>query len=422
VIEEIKADMRNIFSMNRLLQGDVGCGKTVVSMAAMVCACENAYQAAIMAPTEILAEQHYSNIKEWSAMLGLKALLLTGGVKSAEKKSILRKIKSGDADIVIGTHALIQEGVEFRKLGFVVIDEQHRFGVMQRANLKLKGAAPDVLIMTATPIPRSLAMTVYGDLDISVIDEVPPGKKPIRTKVFYDKSRDKVYEIIRKELEKGNQAFIVYPLVEESEALDLKDATKMAEHLQNDVFPEYRIKLMHGRMKSTEKDKIMADFSEKRADILVSTTVIEVGIDIPGASLMVIEHAERFGLSQLHQLRGRVGRSDIPSYCILVAGYALSDVSRKRLRIMEETNDGFRVAEEDLAIRGPGEFMGTRQSGLPDFRVANIFRDGKILNDARRNAFSLVEKDPCLQAEEHALLKKVLLKKWEGKLTLAKTG
>jgi ATP-dependent DNA helicase RecG len=265
-------------------------------------------------------------------------------------------------------------------------------------------------------------MTVYGDLDISVIDEVPPGKKPIRTKVFYDKSRDKVYEIIRKELEKGNQAFIVYPLVEESEALDLKDATKMAEHLQNDVFPEYRIKLMHGRMKSTEKDKIMADFSEKRADILVSTTVIEVGIDIPGASLMVIEHAERFGLSQLHQLRGRVGRSDIPSYCILVAGYALSDVSRKRLRIMEETNDGFRVAEEDLAIRGPGEFMGTRQSGLPDFRVANIFRDGKILNDARRNAFSLVEKDPCLQAEEHALLKKVLLKKWEGKLTLAKTG
>jgi len=375
-----------------------------------------------MAPTEILSGQHYSNIKEWSSMLGLEVALLTGGKKTLERKEVLQKTASGDVDIIVGTHALIQEGVEFKKLGFVVIDEQHRFGVVQRATLRGKGINPDVLVMTATPIPRSLAMTVYGDLDISVIDEMPPGKKPIRTKLFYEKSRDKVYEVIRNELKKGNQAFIVYPLVEESETLDLKDATRMAEHLQKDIFPEYGVKLIHGRMKGAEKDEIMADFSEGKADILVSTTVIEVGIDIPQASLMVIEHAERFGLSQLHQLRGRVGRSDIPSYCILLAGYARSNVSRKRLRIMEETTDGFRIAEEDLIIRGPGEFMGTRQSGLPDFRVANILRDGRILNEARKEAFSLVENDPSLEKPEHALLKDVLLKRWEGRLDLAKTG
>ncbi|GAJ15144.1 unnamed protein product, partial [marine sediment metagenome] len=246
-------------------------------------------------------------------------------------------------------------------------------------------------------------------------DEMPPGKKPIRTKLFYEKSRDRVYEIIDKELKKGNQTFIVYPLVEESEALDLKDATRMAEHLQKEIFPEYRVGLIHGRMKGTEKDEIMADFSEGRIDILVSTTVIEVGIDIPQASLMVVEHAERFGLSQLHQLRGRVGRSDIPSYCILLSGYARSDTAKKRLRIMEKTNDGFKIAEEDLAIRGPGEFMGTRQSGLPDFRVANILRDGRILNEARKEAFSVVEKDPSLEKPEHAILKEVLLKRWEGR-------
>ncbi|TSA55991.1 MAG: ATP-dependent DNA helicase RecG, partial [Planctomycetaceae bacterium] len=387
VIEEIQADMKRVFPMHRLLQGDVGCGKTVVSMAAMICACENGYQAAIMAPTEILAEQHYSNIKEWAGLLGLKVAILTGSKKTAERRDVCKRIESGDVDIIIGTHALIQEGVEFKKLGFVVIDEQHRFGVVQRATLRGKGINPDVLVMTATPIPRSLAMTVYGDLDISVIDEMPPGKKPIRTKIFYENSREKVYDIIDKELKKGNQTFVVYPLVEESETLDLKDATRMAEHLQKEIFPEYRVGLIHGRMKGTEKDQIMTDFSGGAIDILVSTTVIEVGIDIPQASLMVIEHAERFGLSQLHQLRGRVGRSDIPSYCILLAGYARSDTSRKRLRIMEETNDGFRIAEEDLVIRGPGEFMGTRQSGLPDFRVANILRDGRILNEARKEAF-----------------------------------
>ncbi len=422
VIEEIKADMKSIFPMHRLLQGDVGCGKTVVSMAAMVLACENGYQASIMAPTEILAEQHYSNIKDWAGLLGLKVTILTGSKKTAERRDACEKIESGDVDIIIGTHALIQEGVEFKKLGFVVIDEQHRFGVVQRATLRGKGTNPDVLVMTATPIPRSLAMTVYGDLDISVVDEMPPGKKPIRTKIFYENSRDRVYDIIDKELKKGNQTFIVYPLVEESETLDLKDATRMAEHLQKEIFPEYRVGLIHGRMKGAEKDEIMTDFSEGKIDILVSTTVIEVGIDIPQASLMVVEHAERFGLSQLHQLRGRVGRSDIPSYCVLLAGYARSDTARKRLRIMEETNDGFRIAEEDLAIRGPGEFMGTRQSGLPDFRVANILRDGRILNEARKEAFSVVEKDPFLEKPEHTMLREVLLKRWEGRLDLAKTG
>lgn len=422
VIEEIAADMAGRFPMNRLLQGDVGCGKTVVSMSAMITACENGYQAAIMAPTEILAEQHFSNIKEWAGLLGLSAAILTGSTKTPDRRDVCERIESGDVDIITGTHALIQEGVEFKKLGFVVIDEQHRFGVVQRAVLRQKGINPDVLVMTATPIPRSLAMTVYGDLDVSVIDEMPPGKKPIRTKVFYEKSRDRVYEIIRGELKKGNQAFIVYPLVAESENLDLKDATRMAGHLGKEIFPEYRVGLIHGRMKGIKKEDIMSDFSEGRIDILVSTTVIEVGIDIPKASLMVIEHAERFGLSQLHQLRGRVGRSDIPSYCILLSGYARSDTSKRRLRVMEQTDDGFRIAEEDLAIRGPGEFMGTRQSGLPDFRIANILRDGRILSEAKKEAFSVVDSDPFLERPEHTVLKEALFKRWEGRLNLAKTG
>jgi ATP-dependent DNA helicase RecG len=422
VIEEIRSDMSRPSPMHRLLQGDVGSGKTVVSMAAMLTACENGYQAAMMAPTEILAEQHFRNIRRWAEALGLKTVLLSGSTRSAEKKDLVRQIEAGEIHIVVGTHALIQEGVDFRNLGLVVVDEQHRFGVVQRAALRAKGSNPDVLVMTATPIPRTLAMTVYGDLDISVIDEMPPGKKPVKTKVFYEKERPRVYEIIRKEAVKGNQVFIVYPLVEESEALDLKDATRMAEHLQKDVFPELRIGLIHGRMKGQEKDDIMKSFNDRRLDVLVSTTVIEVGIDIPQASLMVIEHAERFGLAQLHQLRGRVGRSDIPSYCVLMTDYRGSENARKRLRIMEQTNDGFRIAEADLEIRGPGEFMGTRQSGFPDFRVANILRDGRLLNDARTEAFQLVEKDPRLGRPEHAVLREVLLWKWEGRLDLARTG
>jgi len=422
VIGEIEADMRKACSMNRLLQGDVGCGKTVVSMAAIITACENNYQAAMMAPTEILAEQHYDRIKNWADQLGLKAVLLTGSLRDKEKKKIIEKIKRGDVQIIIGTHALIQEDIDFGKLGFVVVDEQHRFGVIQRAALRQKGVNPDFLVMTATPIPRTLAMTVYGDLDISVVDEFPPGRKEIRTKVFYEEQRNRVYEIIRMELKKGNQVFVVYPLVEESENLDLKDATQMAEHLRKEIFPEYRVGLIHGRLKGKEKDKIMAGFFSKEINILVSTTVIEVGIDVPQASLIVIEHAERFGLSQLHQLRGRVGRSDIPSYCVLMSHYKGSEDAFKRLRIMEQTNDGFKIAEEDLAIRGPGEFMGTRQSGLPDFRIAHILRDVHILSEAKTDAFDLIEEDPLLEKERHAHLKGVLLRRWGGRLELAKTG
>ena len=422
VIGEIEVDMEKTCSMNRLLQGDVGCGKTVVSMAAMITACENNYQAAIMAPTEILAGQHYERIKNWSDQLGLKVVLLTGSTKDQQRRKVFEKIQKSDVDIIVGTHALIQEDINFGNLGFVVVDEQHRFGVIQRAALRQKGANPDFLVMTATPIPRTLAMTVYGDLDISVIDELPPGRKEIRTKVFFEEQRKKVYDIIRMELKKGNQVFVVYPLVEESENLELKDATRMAERLQVEIFPEYRVGLIHGRMKGKEKDKIMAGFLNREINILVSTTVIEVGIDIPQASLIVVEHAERFGLSQLHQLRGRVGRSDIPSYCVLMSHRKGSEDSIKRLRVMEQTNDGFKIAEEDLAIRGPGEFMGTRQSGLPDFRIANILRDVQILIESKTDAFYLVERDPRLEKEDHAQLKRVLLRRWGGRLELAKTG
>lgn len=422
VIREIDQDMASPHSMNRLLQGDVGSGKTAVSMSALVTACENGRQAAIMAPTEILAEQHHRNLRIWAKQLGLTTALLTGALKAAEREELLTQIRNGKVDLVIGTHALIQEEVVFRDLGLIVIDEQHRFGVVQRSELRRKGAAPDVLVMTATPIPRTLAMTLYGDLEISVIDEMPPGKKPVRTKVFAESQRARVYEIIHREAKKGNQVFIVYPLVEASENLDLKDATRMADHLRHQIFPDLRVGLVHGRMKGKEKERVMNDFGNKRIDILVSTTVIEVGIDIPEASLMVIEHAERFGLSQLHQLRGRVGRSDIPSFCVLLTQKRGSEDARKRLRIMEETNDGFRIAEEDLAIRGPGEFLGTRQSGLPDFRVASIVRDGRILGEARADAFTLADEDPQLENQDHLALREALLSRWKGRLEMAKTG
>ena len=422
VIAEIQRDMADATSMNRLLQGDVGSGKTVVAMAAMIRACENNYQAALMAPTEILAKQHYSNIKEWADAIGLNTVLITGSMNAALKDETLGRINTGNADIVIGTHALISEAVDFHRLGIVVIDEQHKFGVMQRATLRNKGINADVLVMTATPIPRTLAMTVYGDLDISVIDEMPPGKKPVRTVLMGETKRNNVYQLISAELAKGHQAFIVYPLVEQSENLDLKDATNMSEHLQRDIFPDYRVGLIHGKMKEKEKDAVMQDFLANKINILVSTTVIEVGIDVPRASLMVIEHAERFGLSQLHQLRGRVGRRDIQSCCILLADYKCSADARKRLKVMEKTTDGFILAEEDLAIRGPGDFLGTRQSGLPDFRIASIIRDARILNDAKEDAFGLAARDPLLEKPEHAILKETLLWKWQGKLELARTG
>lgn len=422
VTREILTDMAKDTAMNRLLQGDVGSGKTVVSMAAMIIASANNYQAALMAPTEILAKQHYRNIREWAANLNLKVVLLTGSMNAARRKEALDQINSGAADIIVGTHALIQEDVDFHRLGLVIVDEQHRFGVMQRAILRNKGIDADVLVMTATPIPRTLAMTVYGDLDVSVIDELPPGKQPVQTTVMGENKRSKVYAIIAGELARGHQAFIVYPLVEQSENLDLKDATNMTAHLQKDIFPDYKVGLIHGKMKDKEKDAVMQAFQENEIHILVATTVIEVGIDIPRASLMVIEHAERFGLSQLHQLRGRVGRRDIPSSCILLAEYARSDVARKRLKVMEKTTDGFVLAEEDLAIRGPGDFLGTRQSGLPDFRIASIIRDARILNDAKEDAFALAAGDPLLEKPEHLILREILLWKWRGKLDLARTG
>lgn len=422
VLDEITGDMAGVHPMHRLLQGDVGCGKTVVAIAALVRAVENGYQGTIMAPTEILAAQHFSTVEQWLEPLGIRAAHLTGSLASKTRGEIIGGIETGAVDIVVGTHALIQEKVEFKKLGLVVIDEQHRFGVVQRQTLRDKGLHPDVLVMTATPIPRTLAMTVYGDLDLSVIDQMPPGRKTVQTRVFYERDRNGVYALIRNELVQGRQVFVIYPLVEASEVLDLKDASRMSEHLRQTVFPDFRVGLVHGRMKGPEKDKIMRDFSEKRLNLLVSTTVVEVGIDIPEASLMVIEHAERFGLSQLHQLRGRIGRGNLPSLCILMTPYRGSDVAARRLRIMEETHDGFRIAEEDMKIRGPGEFLGTRQSGLPDFPIASILRDGRVLQEARDEAFAIVEGDPGLEKRENLLLKKIVMRRWGTRLNHAKTG
>jgi ATP-dependent DNA helicase RecG len=421
-LSEILADMNKPFPMNRLIQGDVGSGKTVVALLASLAAIVNGYQAVFMTPTEILAEQHYKTISTLTRSMNIRVVLLTGSQNKVERTEILQSIQSGSAHLVIGTHTLIQDAVEFHRLGLVVIDEQHKFGVMQRAQLKKKGENPDVLVMTATPIPRTLGLTVYGDLDLSLIDELPQGRTPVATKVFHEKNREEVYDIVRTELSRGSQTFIVYPLVEESEKMDLKDATNMARHLQQDIFPAYRVGLIHGKMAAAEKDAIMAEFQKGHIHILVATTVIEVGIDIPNASLMIIEHAERFGLSQLHQLRGRVGRGTARSTCILLAQYRKSDDARRRLAIMEQTNDGFKIAEEDFNIRGPGEFLGTRQSGLPDFRVANILRDVKVLHEARRAAFELAARDPDLAAEEHQLTRKALAKLWKGRLELAGIG
>lgn len=386
VLAEIVKDMTSSKPMNRLLQGDVGSGKTIVAVQAAIVAIESGYQAAIMVPTEILAEQHATNVKRMLAKTPYRVELLTGSLTAARKREIHGGIESGEIDLVIGTHALIQEAVKFQKLGFVVVDEQHRFGVLQRAGLIKRGYNPDVLVMTATPIPRSLVMSVYGDLDLSVIDEMPPGRKSIITRVRGEDSRREMYKFLDQKIRKGGQVYIVYPLVEESEKLDLLNATQMAEHLQTSVFPNFRVGLIHGRMKQEDKDAVMDEFRKGTTHILVSTTVIEVGVDVPNASIMVVEHAERFGLSQLHQLRGRVGRGDEQSYCILLAGDKRSTEARERLAIMEETNDGFKVAEKDLEIRGPGEVMGTRQSGVPAFRIGNIVRDYVLLETAKREA------------------------------------
>ena len=385
-LREIIDDMIGPHPMNRLLQGDVGSGKTIVAAQAMVVAVENGYQAALMVPTEILAEQHARNLKRITAATRYRVELLTGSLKAKEKRALQAALAAGEIDIVVGTHALIQESIAFERLGFVVIDEQHRFGVLQRAEIRRRGMNLDVLVMTATPIPRSLAMTVYGDLDVSVLDELPPGRTPVKTFVRGDDARPRIYEFIRDQIKKGRQAYVVYPIIEESEKLDLRNATEMYENLRTEVFPEFGVGLLHGRMKPPEKEEVMRAFLANETQILVATTVIEVGVDVPNASVMLIEHAERFGLSQLHQLRGRVGRGAAESFCILLAQFTKTQDARARLKVMEETSDGFKIAEKDLELRGPGEIMGTRQSGLPAFRIANLVRDQKFLDLARREA------------------------------------
>ncbi|MDD5106407.1 MAG: ATP-dependent DNA helicase RecG, partial [Desulfuromonadaceae bacterium] len=422
VLSEIKNDMMASHPMHRLVQGDVGSGKTIVALMAALIAVENGYQVAIMAPTEILAEQHWHTMHRWCALMGLEVTLITAALKGKSRSETLSRVADGTVHIVIGTHAVIQDKVHFAKLGLGVIDEQHRFGVLQRGILKKKGSNPDILVMTATPIPRTLAMTLFGDLDLSVIDEMPPGRIPVETKLFFESRRTQLYDMIRAEVRCKRQVFVIYPLVDESEKVDLKAASQMAEHLQTDIFPGLRVGLLHGRLSPAEKEAVMASFMAREFDILVSTTVIEVGIDVPNATLMVIEHAERFGLSQLHQLRGRVGRGTEKSYCILMSGGKLSEDGEKRLRVMESTSDGFLIAEADLEIRGPGDFLGTRQAGMPDFRVASILRDGSLLEKARQGAFELLERDPGLAEPHHAFLQAELVRRWGKRLELATIG
>lgn len=422
VFEEIKKKLASGKPMNMLLQGDVGSGKTIVAFLASLIAVASGVQVAIMAPTEILAEQHYRRFYEWLQNFKITPFLLTGNTTLKDKEAIYKGLESGEIKFLVGTHALIQESVNFKNLGLCIIDEQHRFGVAQRALLQKKGITPHVLVMTATPIPRTLSMTLYGDLDLTVIDELPPGRKPVITRVINEKERWRVYDDIRSAAKRGEQAYIVYPLIEESEKLELRAATVMFEEFRTKILPELNIGLLHGRMKSEDKEKVMEAFRKGEYQVLVSTTVIEVGIDIPNATLMVIEHAERFGLSQLHQLRGRIRRSERQSECILIAYGKPSEDAIKRLRIMEETDDGFKIAEEDLNIRGPGDFIGTRQSGLPDFRVANLMRDTKILFEARNEAFRVIEEDTGLEKEEYQLMKYMLDIYWKGKLEFARVG
>jgi ATP-dependent DNA helicase RecG len=390
-VKEIVDDMRRGEPMHRLLQGDVGAGKTIVALLAAIVAMENGLQVAFMAPTEILAGQHYGNIARLLASSRFRVDLLTGSTPGLHKHTLLANIERGTTNLVVGTHALVQEQVAFHKLGLVVIDEQHRFGVAQRAALRAKGLRPDVLLMTATPIPRTLALTDYSELDVSKIPDLPPGRKPVTTLVKPESRREDIYELIRRELEAGRQAYIIYPLVEESEKVDLKSATAMADHLQTEVFPAHRVALLHGRMKQDAKDHVMHAFAAGRIEVLVSTTVVEVGVDVPNASIMVVEHAERFGLSQLHQLRGRVGRGQWESVCILLYQAPWSDDARERLKAMSSTNDGFVIAERDLELRGPGDFFGTRQSGLPKLRTGDLVRDRDIMELAHSEARALVE-------------------------------
>jgi ATP-dependent DNA helicase RecG len=396
VIQEIAADMRQPHPMNRLLQGDVGSGKTIVAAEAAVIAIENGYQVAVLAPTEILAAQHAFYFRQILSPLGYTTALLTGSFTSREKDKLKQLVSAGLAHVVVGTHALLEKDVEFHRLGLAIIDEQHRFGVLQRLQLVQKGAQPDVLVMTATPIPRTLAMTLYGDLDVSTIDELPPGRKPIITKHATADRVEQVYSFLKRQIAEGRQAYVVYPVIEESETQAMKAARQMYEHLSREVFPDLAVGLMHGRLNGDEKEDVMQRFKEGRIQILVSTTVIEVGMDVPNASVMVVEQAERFGLAQLHQLRGRVGRGAAQSYCILVTE-KMNDAARERIRTLVDSTDGFHISEIDLKLRGPGEFFGTKQSGLPALRVANILRDAEILEIARREAVDFVTRPPSAE-------------------------
>ncbi len=403
VIGEIWSDMALPHPMNRLLQGDVGSGKTIVAAAAILAAVDNQYQAALMAPTEILAEQHYINLHRLFQPLGISVELLVGRLTSRQRQQARERVATGRGMVAVGTHALIQEEVAFARLGLAIVDEQHRFGVLQRAALRDKGVMPHLLVMSATPIPRTLTMTLYGELDVSIIDELPPGRKPVKTHWKTPEERLKVYAGVRKLIEEGRQAYVICPLIDESDKLQVRAAEEMAEHLQKDVFPDLRVGLLHGRMKPTEKEAIMEQFRAGELHILVSTTVIEVGVDVPNAAVIVIEDADRFGLAQLHQLRGRVGRSEHQSFCILIANPKSED-GQKRMEIMARTTNGFIIAEEDLKIRGPGEIFGTKQSGMPSFRVADLVKDMRLLEVARQEAFRVLEQDPDLSKPEHATL------------------
>jgi ATP-dependent DNA helicase RecG len=402
VVKEIYSDLRTGSQMNRLVQGDVGSGKTIVAFLAMLIALSNESQAALMAPTEILAEQHFNGLSRFAELMGLSIGLLTGSTKASVRNQMLAALKAGELHIIVGTHALLEDRVQFRKLGIAVIDEQHRFGVAQRSRLwqKTQDYYPHVLVMTATPIPRTLAMTLYGDLDISVIDELPAGRKPIKTTHMRDSQRIKLFSFLKAELVKGRQVYIVYPLIEESETLDYKDLMDGYESVVRS-FPDYRISILHGKMKSEDKDFEMTRFKKGETQIMVATTVIEVGVDVPNASVMVIENAERFGLSQLHQLRGRVGRGAEQSYCILMTGFKLSAESKVRIETMVETNDGFKIAETDLKLRGPGDLSGTKQSGLLDMKIADLAQDGEILVHARNTAADIMRRDPQLTLPDH---------------------
>jgi ATP-dependent DNA helicase RecG len=428
VLEHIYADMARPHPMHRLVQGDVGSGKTIVALFAALTAIENGHQVAFMAPTELLAEQHFATVAPFVAALGVRAALLTGDATKSARREAYARLANGDIQLAVGTHALIQEGVRLPALGLGVIDEQHRFGVLQRAAVlrRLRGdtddRAPDILLMTATPIPRTLAMTIYGDLDVSLLDELPPGRKPVRTVIVNEAERGRAYQLVARELAQGRQGYIVYPLVEASEKEDLRDATTMARELARTVFAGYRVGLLHGKMKADEKDAVMRRFRGGDVQLLVSTTVIEVGVDVPNASVMVVEHAERFGLSQLHQLRGRVGRGSDDALCVLVAPYQRGEDVYRRLKAMRDSTDGFKIAEVDLELRGPGEFLGTRQHGLPDFRVANLIRDTRALMEARQAAERWLTLDPALRAPESAALRTIVEHRWKGRLGLAEIG